>query len=201
MELTHLIVFNLTLLAAIAAPGPSILFLIRSTLTNGRRVGLITAAGLGCMAAAWTLAALLGLDKLFDLFPWAYATLKILGAFYLIWIAISTWRSANAPVGKAPTPSGRRAFLSGLLVNLGNPKSVIFAAAVIIVIFPPELTGAQKALIFANHLIVELTVQPLLALLLSTTIVRNRYLNAKPVLDRFAAAIMGTLGMRLLIER
>ncbi|MFT7595242.1 MAG: threonine/homoserine/homoserine lactone efflux protein [Paracoccaceae bacterium] len=201
MEPAHLIVFNLTLLAAIAAPGPSILFLIRATLSNGRRVGVITAAGLGCMAAAWTLAALLGLDSLFNLFPWAYATLKTLGALYLIWIAISTWRSAHAPVGEAPVPSGRRAFLSGLMVNLGNPKSVIFAAAVIIVIFPPDLTGADKALIVANHLLVELTVQPLLAVLISTNIVRNRYLNAKPLLDRFAAAVLGTLGLRLLIER
>lgn len=201
MELSHVIVFNFTLLAAIASPGPSLVFLIRSTLSGGRRVGMITAAGLGCMAATWTLAALLGLDGVFLLFPWAYATLKTFGALYLIWLAITTWRQARASLGEAPEPSGHQAFLSGVMVNLGNPKSVIFAAAVLLVIFPPDLTGAERALIFANHLMVELTVQPALVLILSTGAVRNRYLNAKPAFDRFAAALMGALGLRLLIDR
>jgi len=201
MEPAHLILFNLALLAAIASPGPSLLFVIRNTLAGGRRVGLLTAAGLGCMAALWTLAALLGLDGLFTLFPWAYGAIKTLGALYLIWIAITTWRAARAPVGASPTLSGRRAFWSGMMVNLGNPKSVIFAAAVIVVIFPPDLSGAEKALIFANHLAVELIVLSALTLALSTRAVRARYLDAKPVLDRIAAALMGALGLRLLTER
>jgi len=201
MELAHLLLFNLALLAAIASPGPSLLFMIRNTLAGGRRVGLATAAGLGCMAALWTLAALLGLDGLFTLFPWAYGAIKTLGALYLIWIAITTWRAARMPIGMAPAPSERRAFLAGLMINLGNPKSVIFAAAVILVIFPPGLSGAEKALIFANHLLVELIVLSALTLLLSTKPVRTRYLDAKPILDRIAAALMGTLGLRLLTDR
>jgi len=201
MELAHLLLFNLALLAAIASPGPSLLFVIRNTLVGGRRVGLATAAGLGCMAALWTLAALLGLDGLFTLFPWAYGAIKTLGALYLIWIAITTWRAARTPIGAAPAPSGRRAFLAGVMVNLANPKSVIFAAAVILVIFPPGLSGTEKALIFANHLVVELVVLSALTLLLSTKSVRTRYLDTKPVLDRIAAALMGALGLRLLTDR
>ncbi|MEM7724509.1 MAG: LysE family transporter, partial [Pseudomonadota bacterium] len=72
MDLAHLIAFNLALLAAIASPGPSLLFLIRTTLAEGRAAGLAAAIGLGVMAALWTGAALLGLDALFSLFPWAY---------------------------------------------------------------------------------------------------------------------------------
>ena len=202
MELAHLIAFNLALLAAIASPGPSLLYLIKPTLSNGRAAGVTAGAGLATMAALWTLAALLGLDGIFTLFPWAYAALKILGAAYLIWIAIQTWRHAKTPVAEGTAAASRgRAYLAGVMINLANPKSVFFAAAVIVVIFPPSLTAADKFIIFLNHLAVELIVQPTLAILLSTGVIRARYLAAKPIIDRVTAAVLGALGLRLLFAR
>ncbi|MEO0772297.1 MAG: LysE family translocator [Pseudomonadota bacterium] len=202
MELAHLIAFNLALLAAIASPGPSLLYLVKTTLTKGRAAGVAAGAGLATMAALWTLAALLGLDGIFTLFPWAYAVLKTLGAAYLIWIAVQTWRHATAPVPEGTVAASKgRAFLSGLMINLGNPKSVFFAAAVLVVIFPADLTAAEKSIIFFNHLAVELLVQPLLAILLSTGVIRARYLALKPVIDRTVSVILGALGLRLLFAR
>jgi len=201
MELAHLIAFNLALLAAIASPGPSLLFLTKTTLSHGRRAGVAAAAGLGTMAALWTLAALLGLEGIFRLFPWLYVALKTLGALYLIWVAVQTWRHAHAPIEADGHKVGRRAFWSGFLVNLANPKSVMFSAAVLLVIFPAPLTGAETLIVFANHLAVELIVQPALAVLLSTPAIRERYLSAKPVLDRATAAILGAFGLRLMLSR
>ena len=202
LTLAHLLAFNAALLLAILSPGPSLLFLTRQTLTHGRRAGVMTAFGLAVMAALWTLAALLGLQTLFALFPWAYATLKTLGAIYLIYLAIQMWRTAAQPLNRQAAPAAdRRSFVSGLLVNLANPKSVFFSAAVIVVIFPAGISPLDKTLIFANHLAVELIVQPALALLLGTAAVRNRYLAFKPTLDRAAGTILGVLGLRLLLEK
>jgi hypothetical protein len=47
MTLTHPVVFNVTLLAAIASPGASLLFLTRMAMAQGRRAVLAAAAGLG----------------------------------------------------------------------------------------------------------------------------------------------------------
>ena len=202
LTLGHLLAFNAALLLAILSPGPSLLFLTRQTLTHGARAGVMTAMGLAVMAALWTLAALLGLQTLFALFPWAYATLKTVGALYLLYLAVQMWRHARQPMDRSVTPpADRRSFLSGLLVNLANPKSVIFAGAVIVVIFPAALTGQDKALIFANHLAVELVVQPALALLLATAPVRDRYLALRPLLDRAAGTLLAALGLRLLLEK
>lgn len=197
----HVLAFNLTLLAAIASPGPSLLFLTRTSMAEGRGAGIAAALGLGLMAAVWTGAALLGLNALFVLFPWAYAAVKTVGAAYLIWIAVQTWRHARQPVTGGPQAAHGRYFRQGLLVNLANPKSVLFAGAVIVVIFPEGLSLGEKTFIFANHLLVEWIVQPALAVLLSTGAVRRRYLAAKHVLDRIAATVLGALGLRLLIER
>jgi threonine/homoserine/homoserine lactone efflux protein len=200
MTIESLIAFNVVLMAAIASPGAALLYFIKTTVASGRRAGIMTGLGLGTAAATWTLAALLGLESLFALFPWAYAALKIAGALYLIWIAVQTWRHARDPIGAAPVPQGR-AFLSGLLVNFGNPKSVLFAAAVIVVVFPQGLSAPDIAVIVANHWLLELLFYGVFATALGSSAARTRYLRFKPLLDRVAATLLGALGLRLLIER
>lgn len=200
MEAGHLIAFNLTLLAALASPGPAMLMALRTTLVEGRAAGILTGMGLGTIAAAWTAAALLGLDVIFTLFPWAYLTLKVLGAAYLVYLAISIWRDATRPLDTAQA-ARRRPFLSGALVNLANPKSVLFASAVLVVIFPRDLELAQKALIVANHMLVEYAAYTVFACALSTRAARDGYLRLKPVFDRVAAGVLGALGLKLAFDR
>lgn len=204
MQLTHIIAFNLTLLAAIASPGPAMMFSIRATLKGGFRQGLQTGFGLAMMATAWTMLALLGLDAVFAVFPWVYGTLKTVGAVYLLWVAYGLWRGAQGPVsvGEAPeAPRKGRALVDGLLVNLANPKSVLFASAVLLVIFPQSLTLGEKAFVVANHLAVEMICYTGFALMFSTAPIRAGYLRLKPLLDRVFAWVLGALGLRLLLDR
>lgn len=200
METAHLIAFNLTLLAALASPGPAMLMALRTTLVEGRMAGILTGLGLGTIAAAWTGAALLGLDVIFTLFPWAYMTLKFVGAAYLIYLAVSIWREANTPLDTA-APARRRPFVSGMLVNLANPKSVLFASAVLVVIFPRDMGLAQKALIVGNHMLVEYAAYTIFAVALSTRAARDGYLRLKPLFDRIAAGVLAALGLKLVFDR
>jgi threonine/homoserine/homoserine lactone efflux protein len=200
MSWESLLAFNLVLMAAIASPGAALLYFIKTCVSAGKAAGIATGIGLGLMAASWTLAALLGLESLFQLFPWAYGTLKAAGAVYLFWIACRTWAHARDGLASAPTPNGR-AFVAGVLVNAGNPKSMLFAAAVIVVIFPQGLYAAEIALIAANHFLLEIVFYTLFALFLSSGPARRGYLQAKPLLDRIAATLLGALGLRLLLER
>ena len=57
----QLLAFDIALLVAIASPGPALLMAIRTTLSGGRTAGIAVGAGLGLMAASWTLTALLAL--------------------------------------------------------------------------------------------------------------------------------------------
>ena len=200
MTFEHLIAFNAVLIVSILSPGAAFLMAVRSTVANGRRAGIATGLGLGIMASLWTLAALLGMDAVFTLFPWAFAALKIGGAVYLIYLAIKTWRSASTPLGNAPKAQGR-AFIDGFLVNLGNPKSVLFAAAVLVVVFPANLTATEIALITLNHLTLEILFYNACAFILSAPVARARFIRIKPVIDRSAAVLLGGLGLKLLLQR
>lgn len=200
MDLTHLIAFNIALLAAIASPGPAFLVAVKTAVTSGRHAGIAVGLGLGLMAALWTGAALFGLEVVFVGFPWAYTAVKTIGALYLLWIAYGMWTSARQPLNADVKPA-RHAFRQGILINLMNPKSVLFAAAVLVVIFPPNMTLGDNLLVIANHLFVEWVVYTAIAVGMSTEAVSRRYLRAKLWLDRGAAAVLGALGIRLLLGR
>ena len=200
MELTHLIAFNVALFAAIASPGPALLVAIKTTLSAGRRAGIAVGMGLGLVAAMWTLAALLGLEAVFTAFPWIYGVVKTAGAIYLIYIAYHMWIGARDTVHTQITPASK-AFQQGVTINLLNPKSVLFAGAVLVVIFPPDMRVTQSLMVVANHFMIEALFYTALAFGMSHPTVSDRYLRAKVYIDRVAAGILGLLGLRLLLGR
>ena len=200
MDLTHIIAFNVALFAAIASPGPALLVAIKTTLSAGRRSGIAVGLGLALVACLWTFAALMGLEAIFALFPWAFAIVKTLGALYLIYIAYQMWTGARDPI-QTDTKPAAHAFRQGVLINLLNPKSVLFAAAVLVVIFPSGITVGENLFIVANHLIIEVVFYTCLAIAMSSQSVSQRYMRAKVYIDRVAAGILGVLGLRLLISR
>lgn len=209
MTAEALLAFNIALIAALASPGPAMLVAVRISLSEGLRGGIAAGAGLAAMASLWTTLALLGLEGVFHLVPWAYTGLRVCGGLYLIWLAWRMWTRASS--GPTATPVGGdlagradsarscvRAARTGFLVNLANPKSVLFAGAVIAVVFPPGLSPLAQAVVVANHFVVELVVYAALASALSHPGLRRRYRAAGRWVDRGAAAVLGALGLRLL---
>lgn len=200
MTVEQLVAFNIALITAVVSPGPAFLVAVRTTLSAGRSAGIATGAGLALMAATWTLMALLGLDAVFELFPWAYAVAKTAGAIYLLYIAYAMWKGARDDVASQVRPA-RHAFRQGFLINLLNPKSALFAVAVLIVIFPAQMSALENAVIVLNHLLVELAFYTALAFSMSSAAVSRRYLRVKVYLDRSASVVLGALGIRLLASR
>ena len=129
-----------------------------------------------------------------------YVGAKAAGAVYLLYIAYRTWRSAGVPVRAVIKPAGR-ALRQGFLVNLFNPKSVLFAAAVLVTVFPAGPGLADSIVIVANHFLVEIAFWTALAFGMSTQAAAKRYKQAKIYIDRAAAAVLGALGVRILLGR
>ncbi|MEM8878317.1 MAG: LysE family transporter [Pseudomonadota bacterium] len=200
MGIEHLIAFNIVLWAAIISPGPAFLVAVQTSLTAGRRAGIATGLGLATMAVIWTTLALLGLEVVFTIVPWAYTAVKTLGAAYLLCVAWGLWRGARDPISAKAKPA-KHAFRQGMIINLLNPKSVLFAAAILVVVFPANMSIVDGAIVVLNHLVVEVAFYSCLALAMTTETVQQRYLQAKLYIDRTASVILGALGLRLLVSR
>ena len=75
---------------------------------------------------------------------------------------------------------------------------MLFAAAVLVAIFPPDMDVAHKLAIAGNHLGIELVFYAILAATMSRQDVRTCYFAMKPYLDRFAAVVLQVLAINIL---
>lgn len=199
MSIEHLISFNIALFVALVSPGPAMLVVVQTSLSTGRQAGIFAGCGLGLMAATWTMLALLGLDAIFKIFPWFYTTARFIGGIYLIYVAWKMWLGSRDEV-KVKSETVRRSFRQGVTINMLNPKSVLFAAAVLVVIFPSNMTLFENAVIVLNQLAMEILFYTLLATAMNAQGIKKRYLDAKIYIDRTASFILATLGLRILVR-
>ena len=78
---------------------------------------------------------------------------------------------------------------------------MLFASAVLLVIFPPDMALSGKIIVVLNQFVVESLAYLIFATALSTRPARDGFLRLKPKLDRITAAVLGALGLRLLVDR
>jgi threonine/homoserine/homoserine lactone efflux protein len=124
-----------------ATPGADMALFLSRTLTGGRAQGFAAQAGASAGLIVHTFAAALGLSALLAAASEAYEAVKIAGALYLLWLAWRAIRHGSALKLKADAPARgglRGAFANGLLINLTNPKIVLF-----FVTFLPQFISAS----------------------------------------------------------
>jgi threonine/homoserine/homoserine lactone efflux protein len=146
-----LLAYSLACLVLFITPGPDMSLFLAKTVTGGRRAGMAAMLGAMTGCCVHTLLAALGLSALLAASAMAFTTMKIVGAVYLLWLAIDAVRHGSALNLKDRTPaevSVGRTFLLGIGVNLTNPKIVLF-----FVTFLPQFVNvgdphASKKLVF-----------------------------------------------------
>lgn len=196
-------------LLAVASPGPSTVLVIQTAAVSGRRAGLLAAFAMMLGALVWAAAALFGLQVLFARFEWLYLAFRIAGALYLIYLAYMLLRHAGAPLPEADpsaaNPSAVRAgawqgFLKALLLQLSNPKVMVFMGSIFISLLPAQPPSWMDATVLAIVAVNEFTWFALLALLFSGGAARAFYRRTKLWLDRLMGGVLGLLGARLLVS-
>ncbi|MES2907101.1 MAG: LysE family translocator [Pseudomonadota bacterium] len=126
------------------APGPANIFCIATGMEKGKRAALLGIAGLNCGTAIWFVGAALGLNALVIEFPEFFHYLTYIGAAYLFYLALSSFRQAFAkniePLHKIKI-SQQSPFYQGFLVQIANPKAILFFTAVL----PPFMDMTKPA--------------------------------------------------------
>ena len=122
--------FLVAALVIALTPGPGALLAMSTGMRLGYGPALSAIAGLQVALLMHLAVVALGLGALLAASEHAFSILRLLGAAYLVWLGVRKWRAAAAP--GLVTPAGRRhLFLQGLLVNLANPKAIVFIAALV----------------------------------------------------------------------
>jgi threonine/homoserine/homoserine lactone efflux protein len=122
------VTFLLTSLLVVATPGTGVLYTMAAGLSRGARASVVAAVGCTLGIIPHMVAAITGLAALLNTSAVAFQTLKYLGVAYLVFLAWSTRKETGAlKVDPAAAPrSAAKVIVSGVLVNILNPKLTIF---------------------------------------------------------------------------
>ena len=195
-ELSNLIAFSLISLGMVLTPGPNMIYVISRSISQGRRAGLISLGGVGVGFLFYMLCAAFGITGLVMAVPYAYDTLRMAGAVYLLylaWQAVKPGGRSPFQVKNLPKDNNRQLFLMGLLTNLFNPK----VAVLYLSLLPQFITlnnGAsvlsQSLILGAAQIAVSLTVNAIVAMAAGSI---AALLTEKPSWATFQRWLMGTV--------
>jgi threonine/homoserine/homoserine lactone efflux protein len=122
------LLFVVASLVLIATPGQDMLLVMSRSLSRGPAAGVVTAAGVSTGLIGHTVLATLGLGAILRTSEWLFLALKLVGAAYLIYLAVGLLRTKTAALalGGSSLRSLPRLFLDGAFSNISNPKIAVF---------------------------------------------------------------------------
>lgn len=142
------------------APGPSVVYILSTTLAQGRARGLAATAGIEVSYLLHVAGTVLGVSAVIAASAEAFTAVKIAGGLYLLFLAVRAWRSRSTlTVAEASTSDARRGlgrtFLRALPVGALNPKTAVFYLAFLPQFVVPEAGPvAVQLLVFGLEFIV-----------------------------------------------
>jgi len=121
-------------------PGPDNLFVMSNSALKGWRIGLYTTLGLCTGLIGHTILVAIGVSVIFQTSAIAFNGLKIIGAFYLIYLAWLSIQNKELNLGgESKNSSNRSYYFTGVVMNLTNPKVAIF-----FLVFLPQFVNSSN---------------------------------------------------------
>ena len=153
----HLYSTFLGVMAVMAVtPGPANLFAVATGVEKGRASALVGVVGMNAATLVWFGAAALGLGALVKAFPEAFRLIAVLGAAYVAWLGLRALRGAFATAADpdhVEVRRGRSALIDGFMVQIANPKAVLFFTAVLPPFLDVNRPVAPQLVLFAAAVI------------------------------------------------
>jgi threonine/homoserine/homoserine lactone efflux protein len=181
------------------APGPGTAMVVRSSLRDGWRSGVLTVVGNELGVVVWALLSVLGVSALVAASEAAFVTLKLIGAAALIWLGVQSLR--GSPAAELADVRGG-AFRAGLITSVANPKLAVFFVALFPQFVEPGSSVLATTLLMATLLVIfDFAWYTSLALMVSRAksgLMRSRIGRW---MERTTGAVLVGLGVRVAVER
>jgi threonine efflux protein len=183
--------------AAAISPGPAFLIVSKTAAASTRRAALLVVAGIVTGSVIWAVAALLGVQLILAKAASIYRFLQLFGGVYLAYIGWSVWRGAAQPLAETSAPARGGGFRKALLINLSNPKVIIFFGSVFGTVFKPSTPLAVRWAAVPTVFLIDGTWYCCVALLFGILPVQRIYRRIKTGFERTCGGFLVLFGAKL----
>jgi RhtB (resistance to homoserine/threonine) family protein len=208
MEISALTTYLIAITLLTLTPGVDTMLVIRNTARGGWRDGAASSLGICSGLFVHATISAVGISVILLQAAWAFSTLKLAGAAYLVWLGACSWRKVfrrdSFKVVNGMTSGSfrlRRSLREGFLSNVLNPKTAVFYMAFLPQFINPAHSAlAQSLLLAALHFIIAMIWQCLLALMVKQL---KRWLQRPAIsqcFDGITGTVMIALGLRVAAE-
>ena len=171
IPITELLFFVFAAFILVISPGPNMIYLISRTITQGRKAGLISLAGVVCGFIFHIVLVSFGLTALLFAIPLAFTILKTLGVAYLLYLAWQSIKPDSKNIFEVRKDLGEdkpgKLFRIGFLTNVLNPKVAVFYLSLFPQFIKPAYGSvlAQSLLLGLTQVAVSLTINFIIVLM------------------------------------
>ncbi|GAA2825055.1 LysE family translocator [Nonomuraea rubra] len=152
---TTFLLFLTTSAVLVLIPGPNHLYITARGLSQGRAAGLVSALGVELGTVVHIAAAAAGLSYVIAQSATLYTVIKWAGVAYLVYLAIRAFTGKQGEAERPEPQPLRKVFLEGVLVNVFNPKTLLFFLALLPPFVRPEAgSPALQVVLFGLTLLV-----------------------------------------------
>lgn len=200
-----LVLFIVTALVVLVTPGPAVFYIVARSLGDGLKTGIASAVGMTLGGLVHVAVLVAGFAAFVADSPGAQRNIQLAGSVFLVYLGLRRLprRADETPAGDATPGAGtateRSAILDAAIVNLLNPKAIVFLLAFL----PQFATGdtpraLQSQLIFFGLVFVSLGLATDMAYAIAASRLRRRVL-AQPqrmqVMQRVSGGAIALLGV------
>src|SRR6056297_3124739 len=148
MDPLVLLAFVPAALALNLTPGADMMFCLGLGLRAGPSAAAAASAGIAAGGIVHVTLAGLGLGAAVAAMPWLFDAIRWIGVAYLLWLALGALRRPAMRAANPLAMPAARAFRQGLIVNLLNPKVILFVLA-----FVPQFVDPARGSVLGQFLI------------------------------------------------
>jgi homoserine/homoserine lactone efflux protein len=189
-------------------PGPAVMCSMAQATRYGFRSSLAGVSGIQLGNFLFFVCVALGLGTLLATATTAFAVLRMVGAVYLFYLGVriilATFRRSSSTAAPLPMepPAHRNLFLQGLLIQLTNPKALLFVSALLPQFIDPHRSvPLQLVILVCTTIAVDTVVLSSYAFLAQRGIKSLRASRVSAWLERAFGAALVLFGFRLLFSR
>ena len=200
MDIESLLGMSFVCAMGAVSPGPSLVVVLRNTISGGRMQGIMTGIGHGIGFGIYAFIAVMGLSSVLLANEQLFNLLQVLGALVLTWLALQLIAHKQSDLSVKYEESGYRGFFEGFMIAFLNPKILVFLVAVFSQFLNTDINNSDRFFMaIIAGAIDTIWYVFVAAVLAGTKIVDKLRVNAV-IIDRLIGMVLFMLSILLIVK-
>ena len=200
MDIESLLGMSFVCAMGAVSPGPSLVVVLRNTITGGRMQGIMTGIGHGLGFGIYAFIAVMGLSSVLLANAQLFNLLQVLGALVLIWLAFKLIAHKQSDLSVKYEESGYRGFFEGFMIAFLNPKILVFLVAVFSQFLNTDINNSDRFFMAIIAGAIDTMWYVFVAAVLAGTTVVNKLRENAVIIDRLIGMVLFMISILLIVK-